>query len=91
MPMIRKMRKQQREQAATAVLKNSYKKKNQFRHFLKAKKHIDGYGRQVVHILKGQESFKMAPLLQTNCWVIAPETTIDLKSGNLVDIFDSGF
>ncbi len=51
-----------------AKLEQSYPKKQGFRFFLKAKAHIDKEGGIKVKILSGQQSFKIHPLLEANCW-----------------------
>lgn len=54
--------------------------------FAKAHAQVDRDGRLAVELLPGQESFRIRPLLQANCWAIVPEGCIDLTAGALIEI-----
>ena len=43
-------------------------------------------GELSVSILPGQESFKIKPLLQANCWVIADDDAEEIVAGSEVTI-----
>jgi molybdopterin molybdotransferase len=43
-------------------------------------------GQLEVELLPGQESFKISPLMTTNCWLIADEDTSEVAAGSLVKI-----
>ena len=51
------------------------------RFFAKARVSVEPSARRVVCILPGQESFRIAPLLQANCWAIVPEGVDELPAG----------
>lgn len=55
-------------------------------HFF-AKAHVDddGEGRRQVHLLPGQESFRIAPLLEANCWAIVPGGAGDIPVGGSLE------
>ena len=40
-----------------------------------------------VEILKGQESFKMKPFVNSNIWVVLPAGKSKFKKGDIVDCF----
>ena len=44
-------------------------------------------GRLAVHLLKGQESFKTAPLLAANAWVVLPEAAELIPAGSPVSVY----
>lgn len=86
-PLIRKLRGLKPENPITAVLKNDFSKESMFRFFLKAFCQHDENGRLKVEILPGQESFKIKPMLNQNCWAIVPEGSLSLKAESLVEIY----
>lgn len=53
----------------------------------KAALHLASDARLMVRVLKGQESFKTAPLLAANVWVILPEEGSMLPAGTFVPVF----
>lgn len=61
-------------------------KKPGLRHFLKARIELDAAGRPQVHVLRGQESFRIQPLALANAWVVLPEAAGDLPAGDLVEV-----
>ncbi len=73
LPLFRFMRGQAPEKYIQAKLVNSFKKKINFRQFLKAHFSISDQGEACVEILGGQESFKISPLARCNAWVILEE------------------
>jgi molybdopterin molybdotransferase len=46
--------------------------------------HADGSAR--VHSLRGQESFRIAPLREANVWMLLPEAGEHVGAGTLVDV-----
>lgn len=74
MPLIRKLLNLPDEQPGFARLSAPYRKKGPLRLFLKARIQNTVDGRIALEILSGQESFKIAPLLQTNAWAVFDET-----------------
>ncbi len=54
--------------------------------FAKAHAQLDYEAQLGVQLLPGQESFRILPLLQANCWAIVPEGREDLTAGDLIEI-----
>lgn len=70
-PALRRLRGLTIETYATARLVDNHHKKPGLRFFAKAHATTDADGMLRVEILPGQESFKISPLMQANCWLIA--------------------
>ena len=86
MPLINKWMGRAQETSTKAVLQADITKKHDFKMFYKAyAEHVDG--QLQLHILQGQESFKIKPLTEANCWAVFAETQYITKKGALVDIF----
>jgi molybdopterin molybdotransferase len=67
----------------SATITNDYQKPAGFTHFLK------GYynrKQKQVHLLTGQESYKMHSFAQANCFVELGETKTEVKKGEIVEI-----
>jgi molybdopterin molybdotransferase len=67
----------------SAPITNDYQKPAGFTHFLK------GYynrKQKQVHLLTGQESYKMHSFAQANCFVELGETITEVKKGEIVEI-----
>lgn len=47
----------------------------------------DDQGRLSATVLKGQESFRIRPLLQSNAWAVLPEQGASMPAGTLVDLY----
>lgn len=60
------------------------------RRHLKARLVCDEAGRLRVRVLAGQESFRIAPLLQSNAWAVIAEDAGDVPVGGLVDVYGPG-
>jgi molybdopterin molybdotransferase len=56
-----------------AELRHEFRKKGDLRNFLKARLDSDTHGQTHLTILDGQQSFKISPLLDMNCWAIIAE------------------
>jgi molybdopterin molybdotransferase len=41
-------------------------------------------------VLAGQESFRILPLLESNAWIVLPETIGTVAAGTLVDVHGLG-
>ena len=80
-PLLRRLLGLTDEAPAFARLKTSYTKKGPLRLFLKAKTQLTADGIAEIELLAGQESFKIAPLLQTNAWAILDETAVTYPAG----------
>ena len=64
-----------------ATIASSYKKTNDFTHFLKG--NFDGVN---VHLLQGQESYKLNSFALANCLVMIPENVSEVQAGENVEI-----
>ena len=62
-------------------------KKPGFSMLQKAALALDTDGRLQVRLLKGQESFKTAPLLAARAWAVLPEEAAELPVGTLVPVY----
>ena len=62
-------------------------KKPGFSMLQKAALALDPDGRLQVRLLKGQESFKTAPLLAARAWAVLPEEAAELPVGTLVPVY----
>ena len=62
-------------------------KKPGFRMLQKAVLQCDDQGRLSATVMKGQESFRIRPLLQSNAWAVLPEQGANMSAGTLVDLY----
>jgi molybdopterin molybdotransferase len=74
------------ERYLSAKLTEPLRKKPGLRFFGKASASTDDSGNRVARVLPGQESFKISPLMQSNCWVIAPEDADEIPAGTALRI-----
>ena len=69
-------------------------KRSNLRFFGKARATVDAEGRLEVRVLPGQESFRISPLLESNCWAIVAEGVERVEAGDLIQIaplYPTGF
>lgn len=64
-------------------------KKAGFTHYQKASLAFDRAGRAGVHLLSGQESFKLHSLAQAQGWAVLPAAAENVPAGTLVDFHGS--
>lgn len=74
------------EGALQVPLADTVRKKAGFSMFQKAALQPDAEGRLQVRAIKGQESFKTAPLLTSNAWLVLPEAAEQLTAGTIVPV-----
>jgi molybdopterin molybdotransferase len=86
-PFLRVLREQEPERPWRMPLSGTRKKPPPFRQFLKARVEVGAGGSPEVHILPGQQSFRIAPLLDANAWAVLPEGKGEVGEGSLVDVF----
>jgi molybdopterin biosynthesis enzyme len=67
-------------------LENNTKKPTGLRCFFKAEVSL-GKTLRTVNILGGQESFRVAPLLASNCWAILPEDGENVEKGSEIEVY----
>jgi molybdopterin molybdotransferase len=70
----------------TATAVDRIRKPAKFRFFGKAHATVDAGGRIQARALPGQESFRIAPLLNSNCWAIVEEGPGVIEAGELIRI-----
>lgn len=75
------------EKPIKASLKNGFYKKKLFTRFVKSKLNTTQNGKIQVEILKGQESYKIEPLVNSNSWSILPSGKSKFKKGDILDCF----
>lgn len=85
-PLIRQLLGMPLESFHYAELRHEFHKKGDLRNFLKARLDSDDHGQTHLTILDGQQSFKIAPLLDMNCWAILGEGQNDLAKNDSVSI-----
>jgi len=67
-------------------LRHDFTKKGDLRNFLKARLDSDDHGQTHLTILDGQQSFKLSPMLDMNCWAIIGEGQNSLSKDGSVCI-----
>ena len=72
-PLIRLLLGMPPENFHYAELRHDFTKKGDLRNFLKARLDSDDHGQTHLTVLEGQQSFKISPLLEMNCWAILGE------------------
>jgi len=85
-PALRRMYGQPDERLPTAVLHDDHHKKTDMTFFAKAHASTDENGLLSVEILPGQESFKIGPLMKSNCWAILDTGTDEITDGTPVRV-----
>ena len=86
-PYIASILGQTKEKPIRCILKNSFLKKKKFTRFAKSKLSTTKDGKIIVEILKGQESFRIKPFIQSNIWALLPAGKSKFKKGDIVDCF----
>lgn len=80
-PLLRQLLGMPPERPMWATLAKDYAKTGNLRLFLKAHVQTDPTGKNILEVLSGQESFKIAPFLQTNGWAMFDEAATDYNAG----------
>jgi len=84
---IRSLTGQNAESPLPLPLAYATQKKPGFTLLQKAALQLDSEGRLGVQLLRGQESFKTAPLLAASAWAVLPEVAERLDAGTLVGVY----
>ncbi len=87
--LIRLMHSFETEQPQSVKLSNDVTKKKGFRSILKASKQVNKNAEQVATALKGQESFKIHPLLDANGWLVLDKNIQTASQGSVVSFYPS--
>ena len=85
-PLLRHLLGARQEILPQAVLAHDVDKDIPLRFFLKACVFQDTQHRLNVRLLKGQESFKIHPLLEASAWAVLPEETGVIRAGTPVSV-----
>ncbi|MCB2081284.1 MAG: hypothetical protein KDD76_01530, partial [Rickettsiales bacterium] len=86
-PLLRELQGVLPEVPLTARLLTSSPKKKGFRFFRKAHISVVTGGKLHLHILDGQESFKIRPMLKANGWAVFTEDQTGTELGEAVAIY----
>lgn len=78
------------EQPLQLPLLGDFRKRPPLRFHLKAHAALNGEGRLQARVLPGQESFRIAPLAHSNCWIVVDADTQELAEGALVNVYGLG-
>ncbi|WP_184655128.1 molybdopterin molybdotransferase MoeA [Oleiagrimonas soli] len=78
------------EQPLFVPLAHDYRVKPSLRFHLKARLGADARGQLSVHILDGQESYRIRPLAAANCWVVIPAGHEQIHAGTPVAVYGPG-
>lgn len=85
-PVVRAMLGMAQEQPLRARLSASGDRRTGVRHFLKARVDHDSDGVLQAVLLDGQESFRMAPLLQANAWAVVACEADESPDEAMIDV-----
>lgn len=86
-PLLRHLQGRGMETPITARLLKPFSKKNDLRFFCKAYVSVSMEGEFQVEILRGQESFKIHPLLKANAWAVFEENQNEFKVGKAIMVY----
>ena len=75
------------EKPIQVKLKNNFIKNGDFTRFVKSKLSTTKDGKLEVQILKGQESFRIKPFVESNIWTLLPAGKSKFKKGEIVQCF----
>jgi molybdopterin molybdotransferase len=85
-PALRMLQGLPPEEYRTARLSAPVHKKQGLTFFAKARASVAADGLSIAEVLPGQESFKIKPLMDANCWVIIPAELDDVEAGTTVQV-----
>lgn len=86
-PCMRAMMGMTEEKPISAKAMTPFKKREGLRMFLKARAESWEDGLLTVDLLDGQESFRVSPFLNMNCWAVAKDEVREIKAGDLIDLY----
>jgi molybdopterin molybdotransferase len=89
-PLLRAMLALPAENAVQLPIAAAYRKRVPLRMHLKARVVVDPDGVVRVHVMEGQESFRIRPLLDANAWAVVPAEVDVLEAGALVRVYGRG-
>ena len=83
---LRRLQGRVAEQFHWATLKTGLEKKKGLRFFAKGRAEVNSEGQIMVEILPGQESFRISPLMEANCWAVIKENYTSVTPGQLAQV-----
>lgn len=86
LPALRALLAMAPERRLAARCEAPVRKRRGLTFFAKAHAAVDAAARLQVTVLPGQESFRIAPLLEANCWAIVPEGREAVAAGDIIEI-----
>lgn len=89
-PALRRLQNLPDEQPLRLPLANDCPRKAPWQLFLKGRVELGDNGQLTVRVLPGQESFRIRPLLQANCWISVPGIEGVARMGKPVDVYLPG-
>ena len=87
MSLLRRLQGMAPEMPLQAALAQPLAAPAGLRMFLKGHVQADAAGKLQLQILPGQESFKISPMLQANCWVCLEERREGAAAGGMLNVF----
>jgi len=84
---IRVMQGRRIEKPICSINMSDYKKSEKFCLFGKAIANVDKNGQIQTEVMTGQESFKVKPFRDANCWAMIPEGIESIRKGEQIKIF----
>lgn len=94
LPALRRLQGLPPERFHAAVSEDRIRKRAGLSFFGKARSRVDDSGRLRVRLLPGQQSFKIKPLTESNCWAVVSEGPEVIEAGELIRIaplYPTGF
>lgn len=88
LPLLWQLQGLPQEQPGYAKLNGPVQKKPGFRVFFRGRKTTTTAGHIQVAIFKEQQSFKIRPLLEANCWIVLDETKNEYQPNDVVTTYD---
>ncbi|WP_425507915.1 gephyrin-like molybdotransferase Glp [Thermomonas paludicola] len=78
------------ERALRVPLAGGFRKRAPLRFHLKGQLEVDAKGQLQARVLAGQESFRIQPLAEANCWIVVAEDQDSPVAGDLVEVYGLG-
>ncbi len=87
-PLLRQLQSLPEEHPEYAQLTGPVQKKPGFRVFFRGRKTTTATGQVQVEVFKEQQSFKIRPLLDANCWIVLDETQNEYQPKDMVSTYE---
>lgn len=86
LPAVHALQGRARERLLPARTRDAVRARPTMTFFGKAHAEVTREATLAVHLLPGQESFRISPLLRANCWMVIPAGERDVAVGDLVEV-----